>query len=278
MTQRKGLLRNTDDKFYTKPETVDFCIKYIENYLDLKDQLVIEPSAGNGSFINAIKKLTSNFHFFDISPDHPEIKKQDYLKLDYACFKNAHIIGNPPFGRQSSLAIKFIKKSCEFCESISFILPKSFKKDTLRRSFHLHFHLLFEIDLPEKSFLVNEKEHDVPCVFQIWKRETTPRKITKVEEPVGFSFVKKTEKPDLSFRRVGVNAGTFDTNVKNKSESSHYFLKTTGSFCFDGIVFENNNTVGPRSISKQELIRELNRVNKVNQVIRVIQINLTQNN
>jgi hypothetical protein len=43
-----------------------------------------------------------------------------------------HIIGNPPFGRQSSTAIKFIKKSCLFCNSLSFILPKSFKKDSLK--------------------------------------------------------------------------------------------------------------------------------------------------
>ena len=39
-------------------------------------------------------------------------------------FNKIHIIGNPPFGRQSSLAIKFIKKSVEYCDSISFILPK----------------------------------------------------------------------------------------------------------------------------------------------------------
>ena len=41
-----------------------------------------------------------------------DIKKQDYLKLNYNKFlnkyNNIHIIGNPPFGKQSSLAKKFI--------------------------------------------------------------------------------------------------------------------------------------------------------------------------
>ena len=44
-------------------------------------------------------------------------------------------------------------------------------------------------------------------------------------EPQGFFFVKKTENPDISFRRVGVNAGKIDVNSQEKSIQSHYFLK-----------------------------------------------------
>ena len=29
--------------------------------------------------------------------------------------------------------------------------------------------MLYEIDLPDKSFLVNNSDCDVPCVFQIWQ-------------------------------------------------------------------------------------------------------------
>ena len=67
---------------------------------------------------------------------------------------NIHIIGNPPFGRQSSMAIKFIKKCCSFANSISFILPKSFKKDSMKKYFEKHYHLIYEMDLLDKiSFL-----------------------------------------------------------------------------------------------------------------------------
>ena len=65
---------------------------------------------------------------------------------------------------------KKCKKSCNFCNSISFILPKSFKKDSLKKSFPLNFHLIYEGDLPDKSFLVDGVEYDVPCVFQIWEK------------------------------------------------------------------------------------------------------------
>lgn len=270
--QTKGLQRNTIDKFYTKDNVVDTCLSYVKQYIQIKtNDLVIEPSAGNGSFITGIKKLTSRFLFYDIQPEHNEISKQDYLLVNSdelkSKYENIHVIGNPPFGRQSSLAIQFIKKSCEFCDSISFILPKSFKKDSLKKTFPLNFHLVFEIDLPEKSFLVDGVEHNVETVFQIWEKKPYHRVVTEKLEPLHFIFVEKTQHPDISFRRVGVNAGTIDVKTEEKSIQSHYFIKFTNNKSIDDnitklskITYDFNNTVGPRSISKQELIKEFNKV------------------
>jgi predicted RNA methylase len=265
--QTKGLNRNTIDKYYTKDIVVELCLNIVKKYIQINpDELIIEPSAGNGSFITGIKSITSNFKFYDLEPDNDEIIKQDYLLYDYKeTFSKIHIIGNPPFGRQSSLAIKFIKKSCEFCDSVSFILPKSFKKDSLKKTFPLNFHLIFEIDLPDKSFLVDGVEHNVPCIFQIWEKKPTNRVVNEKLEPVNFIFVEKTKNPDISFRRVGVNAGTIYKKIDEKSIQSHYFIKfTNGKSITDNmnklstIIYDFNNTVGPKSISKQELIFKFN--------------------
>ena len=267
-TQTKGLKRNTIDKYYTKNNIVDLCLNLVKQYIDINNNdLIIEPSAGNGSFISGIKELSTNHIFYDLDPENIEIVKQDYLLLDSSKFinNNIHIIGNPPFGRQSSIAIKFIKKSCEFCHSLSFILPKSFKKDSLKKSFPLRFHLIFEIDLPDKSFLVDGVEHNVPCVFQIWQKKLVNRDIVEKKEPLNFIFVDKTDNPDISFRRVGVNAGFIDINIEEKSPQSHYFIKfkNNKSICknivlLSKIKYDFNNTVGPRSINKQEIITEFN--------------------
>jgi len=270
--QTKGLNRNTIDKYYTKDIVVELCLNLVKKYIEINtDDLIVEPSAGNGSFITGIKSLTSNFRFYDLEPDNTEIIKQDYLLYDYGIIKNAfskiHIIGNPPFGRQSSFAIKFIKKSCEFCDSVSFILPKSFKKDSLKKTFPLNFHLIFEIDLPDKSFLVDGVEHNVPCIFQIWEKKNVNRIVNEKLEPNNFIFVEKTENPDISFRRVGVNAGIIDKKIDEKSIQSHYFIKFTNKKSTTDniqnlsiITYDFNNTVGPKSISKQELIKEFNKV------------------
>ncbi len=273
-TQTKGLKRNTIDKYYTKDNIVDLCLNLVKQHIEINNNdLIIEPSAGNGSFISGIKDLSTNYIFYDLDPENIEIVKQDYLLLDSSKFinnnihNNIHIIGNPPFGRQSSIAIKFIKKSCEFCHSLSFILPKSFKKDSLKKSFPLRFHLIFEIDLPDKSFLVDGVEHNVPCVFQIWQKKLVNRDIIKKKEPLNFIFVNKTDNPDISFRRVGVNAGFIDINIEEKSPQSHYFIKfkNNKSICtnidlLSKITYDFNNTVGPRSINKQELIAEFNQL------------------
>ena len=294
INKQVGLKRDTIDKFYTNAEVVLECYKNIKNHLGVKKgDLIIEPSAGNGAFIEIIKSLTDNYRFYDIEPENNEIIKQDYLDSDLELNLNPelnlefnetmriHVIGNPPFGRQSSLAIKFIKKSCGFCDTISFILPKSFKKDSLKKHFRSSFHLIFECDLQENSFLVNGKEYNVPCIFQIWEKKEYDRETLEKLEPKNFQFVKKTDNPDISFRRVGVYAGKIDTEIESKSEQSHYFIKFDKEINFNTsdasdasdntslseildklkpIEFKTDNTVGPRSISKREVIKEFNEI------------------
>ena len=261
-----GLQRNTLDKFYTKDEVIQNCIKMIQENLGLnKTNSIIEPSAGNGAWLKYLKRITIHVYAYDISPQGKGIKTQDYLKLDTSYMKGIHVIGNPPFGRQSCLAKKFIRKSCEYAQTVSFILPRSFRKESLKKTWDLYFHIIWEWDLPLNSFLIEGKEYDVPCVFQIWVRRDYKRKILQDLEPQGWEFIKKNRNPDFSIRRVGVNAGKISKQSEDKNEQSHYFIKTN---TIDNeefykkvsvIKWEHNNTVGPRSISKQELIKNVSK-------------------
>jgi hypothetical protein len=323
MSNQTGLNRDTIDKFYTKKNIASLCIDYVNKYLNISDNsIIIEPSAGNGSFSNILNKIYKNVISYDIDPGingdgYNNIIKQDYLEIDLSIINNdinkkirgtpvqapgtasressikkdnniiykdtdIHIIGNPPFGRQSSLAKKFIKKSSSFCSSISFILPKSFKKSTMKKSFPMNFHLLFEIDLPDYSFEINykneeknnlessysKKEYNVPCIFQIWIKKNIDRLDENIIDSKYFKFVKKYEKPDFSLRRVGINAGKIDFDI-DKNEQSHYFIRLNE--CIDKNNFINkykliqkniitNNTVGPKSINKQEFIKYTNEI------------------
>lgn len=265
-SQQIGLKRTTTEKFYTKENVVNLCIDAIKTHIDiLNTDLIIEPSAGNGAFIEKIKTITNNFQFFDIEPDNPKIVKLDFLNYTPTNNGTTHVIGNPPFGRQSTMAIKFIKKCCEFAKTISFILPKSFKKNSMQKHFTNNYHLIYSIDLPEKSFVVNGVEHDVPCIFQIWQKQNNPREQIIKETPNNFQFVTVNDNPDISFRRVGINAGMISTSFADKSPQSHYFIKFTNGILNDNleklknITFEHNNTVGPKSISKNELTMEFNK-------------------
>jgi hypothetical protein len=155
------------NQYYTTQVNVDFCIEIYKRYitLDKNKDIVIEPSAGCGSFINSIKKLCNNNVFIDIDPKHTLIKEGDFLEfsMNLQKFKKVHVLGNPPF----NLATKFIKKATSISDVIGFILPLSFRKQSRKKSFSLNFHCIHEQFLPNNDFYFNGVLHKVPSVFQI---------------------------------------------------------------------------------------------------------------
>ena len=104
--QHKGLKRNIIDKFYTKSDVASSCITLIKQNVSMNEtDLIVEPSAGNGAFIDGIKLLSKHHLFYDLEPENADIIKQDYLTYDHREIKKRfvkiHVVGNPPFGRQS---------------------------------------------------------------------------------------------------------------------------------------------------------------------------------
>jgi hypothetical protein len=261
MKQDTGKFRNTTDQFYTKETISKKCIEaIIETIPETIDYFWIEPSAGNGAFLHNISfpKLG-----LDIDPKTNDIQKQDYLTWEPSIDKNSIVFGNPPFGRQSSLAKAFITKSCKFSKVVAFILPRSFTKPSMYNAFPLSFHLVYSVELEKNAFLLNDQSYDVHCVFQIWEKRDTPRKLDEKIKPIGFEYV-TNELYDIAFRRVGVNAGQCYAFGKTCSVQSHYFIKfekydTTIIKKINNHIFPSN-TVGPRSLSKNEINKVLNEI------------------
>lgn len=251
--------KNKLDKFYTTKETVSKCLKMIDL---LSYDCVIEPSAGNGSFSDEIPGCFA----YDINPENKNIKQADWLKLDkniFKAFKNILVIGNPPFGVQNNLAIKFFNESASFCDTIAFILPKSFRKNSIKNKLNLYFHLKKELLLDGDCFLINGKKYSVPCTFQIWEKSTQKRKKSKNKMTTPFfDFIKKNEGiPDIRIQRVGGNAGKAHLSLDGSAQSN-YFIRNNTILSNEELVKKINNlyfpniknTVGPKSLSKTELI------------------------
>lgn len=272
---KTGLKRDTIDKFYTKPAISQECIDIVYRYFELSNSIVIEPSAGDGSFSNILSKNKEfELRSYDLSPQNENITKIDFLSDEMENIlkefnKAIHFIGNPPFGRQSTLAKKFIKRCCKYGDSISFILPKSFKKTSMNNSFNKYFHLEISRDLKENSFLIDGEEVNVPCVFQIWIKKETPREFEEKYIPINFKYVKINENPDFAIRRVGVYAGAiFSKNLDKKSFQSHNFIKINNNIdkskfikLYNQVEYVNkNDTVGPKSISKNSITKEINKI------------------
>ena len=250
------------DRFYTKPSVVDELLQHI----DIKDyDVVVEPSAGSGSWSSKIEDCLA----IDISPANEDIIQGDFLSDDFLFddMKKDNrilVIGNPPFGRQSKLAMRFINKAAEFADTIAFILPRSFRKESYQRRIHNNFWLVKDIDLfNEDAFIFEGKDYFAPCVFQIWERreeerDTTIRKV----EPIGWNYVKR-EDCNLVVRRVGGKAGTaYTDNLKEMSIPPNYFMLVENPIELaeelNNHSFNIHDTVGPQSLTKSELTSFIN--------------------
>jgi len=162
------------DKFYTIPKYSKKCIdKLFELYNILNFDLIIEPSAGNGSFFNQIE--SDNKIGIDISPDNTNILKMDFFNYTPPIDKNnILIIGNPPFGKISSIAIKFFNHSAKWSKIIAFIIPRTFRKQSVQNKLDNNFHLIYDEDVPIKPCQFIPKMM-VKCCFQIWEKKDIKR-------------------------------------------------------------------------------------------------------
>lgn len=273
-SQDTGKFRtNIKDQFYTNVEIAKECIRNIQSIIEnVEEYIWIEPSAGNGSFYHNIPETVVNKIGIDIDPKADDIITQDYLSWNTSLLdttKKVLILGNPPFGRQSSIAKDFIRKSCKFAHAIAFILPKSFVKPSMNNVFDLKFHCVYSNELGKNAFVLNNTKYDVPCVFQIWQKKNIERETEETVVPYKFIYIKATDEYDIAFRRVGGLAGKcYDNNGTKYSIQSHHFLKLDNdlSSFIDEIITKINeytfpsNTVGPRSLSKSEINKVINSV------------------
>ena len=163
----ESVRENGLDKFYTIPVIAEKCINNVGVKYDWKKwDLVVEPSAGSGSFL--LKIPTTKRIGIDISPEHKDIIKQDFLTyIPPLEFKNILVIGNPPFGKVSSLAVKFFNHSAKWASVIAFIIPKTFRRISIQNKLNKQFHLVFDDEIPTKPCSFNPPMM-VKCCFQIW--------------------------------------------------------------------------------------------------------------
>jgi len=250
------------DQFYTKEMVAKKCFDFVLDFLNTTQKsfdVFLEPSAGLGSFWNLfpIDKRVG----FDLDPKCDDIIVGDFLEQNLT--QECVTIGNPPFGKNSSLAIKFFNHAATFSSVVAFIVPKTFQKNSIQNRLHPNFHLVKEFVLDKNSFTFDGVDYDVPCVFQVWERKSNKRLIAKqCFTHDDFVF---TSKSDAAFaiQRVGVNAGRVKVDFKSASPNSNYFIKSSLvnfnkdllsiflSVVWDEVKFK---TAGNPSISKQELI------------------------
>ena len=293
------------DQFFTKPEKALELYKKAAEILNFDDyDIFLEPSVGANSFGSCFPKKKRVLMDIDPKQEVFEIdkngkfkkviakkKKIDIIQMDFLSFgqtigllgmetKNKIIsIGNPPFGKNSSLAVQFFNICADFCEAICFIIPRTFKRVSVQNQLDMRFKLVYNEDLPYSSKdCVFEPRMNAKCCFQIWVRTDEKReKIKLPSKHKDWTFLpfgeleyregcsKKQPTPpknaDFAMKAYGSNCGEIVTTglSKLRPKSWHWFKCDKPKWLinrFNQLDYSiSEDTVRQNSIGRADLVK-----------------------
>lgn len=242
------------DQFYTRPKVAARCYRIFREHFSPDEFLMVEPSAGKGAFF---RLLPPGSRGYDLEPRCPGVETRDFFSVEIVSDRKVAVIGNPPYGKRSDLAVRFFNHAARQCDVIAFIVPRTFRKAWLVNKLDRSFHLVREEVMPSNAFTFQGRPANVPAVFQIWERRPERRAlISRQTTHPDFEFV-SPENATVVIRRIGARAGWIHPD-KTVSESSHYFIAGD----VDRIMRElepqfrrmAQNTAGCPSLAKAEIV------------------------
>lgn len=227
----------------------------------------LEPSAGEGVFLEALRERLPRARVaaIDLDPKHPDVARADFLAAEPPA--GAVVFGNPPFGKNATLAVRFFNHAAQAAAVIAFIVPRTFEKASLQNRLDARFELVDQCPVDPESFHFQGQRVAVPCAFQIWRRLPEGHHRARIDQPAShpdFRFLKRREGAHFAFQRVGAAAGrTKDLDAPNTADPSHYFLAARPGLD-PGVLRDRlsaidwapikHRTAGNPSISKRELV------------------------
>lgn len=256
------------DQFYTQPQLAERYIAALAERYDFSGVALVEPAAGAGAFVLPARRRGWSITAIDVEPQSAAVRPGDFLNgFAWPAAARIAVIGNPPFGFASSMAIRFFNQAAARAELIAFIVPRTFRKVSVREKLNAHFWLVHDEDVPRRAFLFAGRPHDVPCAWQVWEYRECPRPPAPAPDIRHLIEFTEPGQADFALRRVGGRAGAILPlgDGQTYSASSTYFIRAVDERAqeyLSRIDWERirNATAGVRSVSKREIAIELARM------------------
>ena len=180
----KPLTAADRDQYYTRPSVAEACVERLLPLVEqglgsLNDVWFVEPSAGGGVFVDALEQRGGAVWAGDIEPHHPRVATHNFLNdpLPRRPRDKTHtcVVGNPPFGRKSALAVAFLNRSLEAAPLVGFVVPIQFRKWSAQNLVIDRARLVWDETLPEDAFLFLGKPYRLRSCFQVWTTLPPPQ-------------------------------------------------------------------------------------------------------
>ncbi len=165
------------DAFFTRPVVARTC--YTSRLSWMQDDgadpgiyQFVEPSAGTGAFYTLLPEKRRPG--IDLIPYRTDYQMADFLtwSVPQNGIRSA-VVGNPPFGHRSWLALAFVNHAATFADYLGMILPMSFQCDGKGSRKHRvrGLRLLHSEPLPQESFTnVYGVPVKINALWQVWHR------------------------------------------------------------------------------------------------------------
>ena len=232
MAEKLGNRRKTGtEQFYTPRDLATSLVRAaLPHIANPSQSSFLEPAAGNGSFIAALKAVgAKSIVAIDRYPAAPGITEANFLETELSD-EGLITFTNPPFGRNNALSIPFFNHAAKFSSTICFLVPRSWRKWSVTNRLDLRFHLVYDQDVfvsyeDSAGEQIREKNGLRTC-FQIWQKHDQVRE--KVVVPDN-ELIQKTspDSADVAIRVFGYGCGTVLKDFPRKPNTTLMFLKTS---------------------------------------------------
>jgi hypothetical protein len=210
-----------NDQFFTQPVLAEICVSRL-NIAEYPT--IIEPSCGTGSFLQCLPKRTIGIEL-DKTIACPGAVIGDFFDYKPCKLKSPIlVIGNPPFGKVSSLAIQFFNHATTFADTIAFIVPATFLRVSVTNRLSLDFRCKHSECIPKGSF--QPRTMQARCVFQIWQKSPYKRKRIKIQKSSDFWPCARKD-ADIALKAYGGSGdcGTIIPPNEARNPRAYHFLK-----------------------------------------------------
>lgn len=221
------------DAYFTHPDDVDWCLDQLRRIYGLEGKTALEPAAGSCVFPKASPEVswTTNELYPEFSDGIIHDYNLNFLQDDRGSLGQFDfVIGNPPYGRASTWARKFVLLGLEHSDVVAMVLPKALRRHNLwDKYFPDDCEVVFEEPLPNSTFsLPDGQTREVGTFFLI------------LERVPGYSRGKM-----LDYEPIGYRAAErrFDRKIE-KQEDWWYDWATHGVCCWgsSGLVFDRSRS------------------------------------
>ena len=223
------------EQYYTPRETVRECMRIVDEVKVGK--VYLEPAGGTGMFVSEIRERGCEVVSYDIEPKAEGIQRtENFLGEDLSHLSEVITVTNPPFGRANSLCVPFFNKCAEVSDVIGFLVPKSWRKWSVKNRLDRRFHLVRDIEM-EVNYDYEDKgksKGKLRTVFQVWEKREYERELYSAEDR-GYITKCKYDEADVSLTIFGRGCGKLKEVFPKKSNTTQMFLKCNEEWVIEAL-------------------------------------------